>query len=60
MLTLALSFLLLVAGRENRARRASDVAGYATAALLLGYAIMALIAIGRWYLERSLGIDLPV
>jgi uncharacterized membrane protein len=60
VLTLALSFLILVYGRENRARRASDVAGFASIALLLGYAVMALIAVGRWYLERSLGIVLPV
>lgn len=60
VLTLSLSFLILVYGRENRARRASDVAGFATAALLLGYAVMALIAVGRWYLERSLGVDLPL
>jgi uncharacterized membrane protein len=60
VLTLALSFIILMAGRENRARRASDVAGSASAALLLGYAVMALIAVGRWYLERSLGIVLPV
>ena len=35
---LALSFLVLMYGRENRARRASDVAGFASGALLLGYA----------------------
>lgn len=60
ILALALTFLILLYGRENRARRPSDVAGYATAALLLGYAIMALIAAGRWYLEYSLGVELPV
>jgi uncharacterized membrane protein len=60
VLILALSFIVLMAGRENRARRASDVAGFASAALLLGYAVMAWIAVGRWYLETSLGIVLPV
>jgi uncharacterized membrane protein len=60
VLILALSFIVLMAGRENRAHRASDVAGFASAALLLGYAVMALIAVGRWYLETSLGIILPV
>jgi uncharacterized membrane protein len=60
VLILALSFLVLFAGRENRARRASDVAGFASAALLVGYAVMALIAFGRWYLETSLGIVLPM
>ncbi len=60
VLTLSLTFLILLYGRENRARRASDVAGFATAALFLGYAVMALIALGRWYLETTLGIELPV
>ena len=60
ILALALTFLILLYGRENRARRPADVAGFATAALLLGYAVMALIAAGRWYLESSLGIALPV
>lgn len=60
VLTLALTFLILLYGRENRASQPSDVAGFATAALVLGYAVMALIAVSRWYLESSLGIVLPV
>lgn len=60
VLTLALTLLILLYGRENRARRATDVAGFASVALLLGYAVMALIAVGRWYLETTLGIVLPV
>ncbi len=60
VLTLALTLLILIAGRENRARSATDLAGVASAALLLGYAVMALIAIGRWYLETSLGVVLPL
>jgi len=60
VLTLALTMLILCFGRENRARHATDVAGFASVALILGYAVMALIAIGRWYLETTLGIVLPL
>lgn len=60
VLTLALTLLILLYGRENRARRTTDVAGFASVALLLGYAVMALIAVGRWYLETTLGIVLPL
>jgi len=60
VLTLTLTSLILIYQRENRARRPADVAGFATAALLLGFAIMALIAVGRWYLEKTLGVELPI
>jgi uncharacterized membrane protein len=60
VLLLSLTSLILIYGRENRARRPADIAGFATAALLLGYAIMALIAVGRWYLETTLGLELPL
>ncbi len=59
VLMLSLSLLTLITGRENRAQQATDIAGFATIALLLGYAVMALIAIGRWYLEANLGVVLP-
>lgn len=60
VLTLALALLTLLYGRENRARQATDLAGFASVALLLGYAVMALIAVGRWYLETTLGVVLPL
>jgi uncharacterized membrane protein len=60
VLTLCLTSLILIRRRENRAHRPADVAGSAATSLLLAYAIMALIAVGRWYLERSLGFELPV
>lgn len=60
VMLLSLASLILIYGRENRARRPADVAGFASAALLLGYAVMALIAVGRWYLELSLGVELPL
>jgi hypothetical protein len=60
VLLLSLSSLVLLYRRENRAHRPADVAGFASAALLLGYAVMALIAVGRWYLETTLGIELPL
>lgn len=60
VLILALTTLTLLRGHENRARNVRDVAGSASIALLIGYAVMALIAVGRWYLERSLGVRLPV
>jgi uncharacterized membrane protein len=59
VLTLALCFLTLAYGRENRAARPADLAGFATLALVLGYAVMALIAAARFYLELSLGVTLP-
>jgi hypothetical protein len=59
VLTLALCFLILAYGRENRAARPADLAGFATLALVLGYAVMALIAAARFYLELSLGVTLP-
>lgn len=55
-LILSLSMLTLIRGRENRAERASEVAGTAVAALLIAYIAIALIAIGRWYLETVLGL----
>ncbi len=60
VLLLSLTTLVLLYGRENRARRPADVAGLASVALLLGYAVMALIAVGRWYLESRLGVELPL
>jgi uncharacterized membrane protein len=60
VLILSLTSLILLYRRENRAQRPADVAGFATAALLLGFAIMALIAVGRWYLETTLGVELPL
>ena len=60
VLLLSLSSLILLYRRENRARRPADVAGFASAALLLSYAVMALIAVGRWYLETTLGVELPL
>ena len=60
VLILALTTLTLLRGRENRAERPRDLAGSASVALLLGYVVMAAIALGRWYLERSLGVQLPL
>ena len=60
VMLLSLASLILIYGRENRAQRPADVAGFASAALLLGYAVMALIAVGRWYLELTLGLELPL
>lgn len=60
VLLLSLASLILIYGRENRFRHPAEVAGFASAALLLGYAVMALIAVGRWYLETTLGIELPL
>ncbi len=60
VLILALTTLTLVRGQENRAERLRDVAGSASVALLIGYLVMAAIALGRWYLERSLGVPLPL
>ncbi len=60
MLILALTTLTLLRGQENRAERLRDVAGPASIALLIGYVVMAAIALGRWYLERSLGVQLPL
>jgi uncharacterized membrane protein len=60
VLALSLTSLILIYRRENRAHRPADIAGFASAALLLGYAIMALIAVGRWYLETTLGVELPL
>ena len=52
VLTLALTFLVLAYGREGRFARPADLAGFASAALLLGYAALALIAAARFLLER--------
>jgi uncharacterized membrane protein len=52
VLALALVFLVLAYGRENRFARPAEVAGFASAALLLGYAALALIAAARFLLER--------
>jgi uncharacterized membrane protein len=60
VLILALTTLTLLRGQENRADRPRDVAGPACVALLIGYVVMAAIALGRWYLERSLGVVLPL
>jgi hypothetical protein len=60
VLILALTTLTLLRGQENRAEHLRDVAGSASVALLIGYAVMAAIALGRWYLERSLGVQLPL
>ncbi len=60
VLLLALTTLTLLRGQENRAERPRDIAGSASVALLLGYIVMAAIALGRWYLERSLGVQLPL
>jgi uncharacterized membrane protein len=60
VLILALTTLTLLRGQENRAERLRDVAGSASVALLIGYVVMAAIALGRWYLERSLGVPLPL
>lgn len=56
---LALVVLVLLYGRENRFQRPADLAGFATTALLIGYAVMALIAAGRFYLELALGVRMP-
>ena len=58
-LAIALALLVLVYGRENRFARPADLAGFASAALLLGYAAMALLAALRFYLERVVGLALP-
>lgn len=58
VLALALTFLVLAYGRENRFTGPAGVAGFASAALLLGYATMALIAAGRFYLERFIDTSL--
>ena len=55
--TLALALLVLLLGREGRYTRPADVAGLASAALLLGYAALALIAGGRFYLEHVVGMS---
>lgn len=60
VLLLALTTLTLLRGQANRAERLRDVAGSASVALLIGYVVMAAIALGRWYLERSLGVQLPL
>lgn len=60
ILILTLTTLVLLYGRENRFPRPTDVAGHASAALVIGYLIMALIAVGRWYLETTLGVELPL
>ncbi len=60
VLILALTTLTLLRGQENRAERLRDVAGPASIALLIGYVVMAAIALGRWYLEHSLGVQLPL
>ncbi len=54
--TLALALLVLLLGREGRYARLADTAGLASAALLLGYAALALIAAGRFYLEHVVGM----
>ena len=54
--TLALALLVLLLGREGRYARLADVAGVASGALLLGYAALALIAAGRFYLEHVVGM----
>ena len=54
--TLALALLVLLLGREGRYARLADVAGVGSAALLLGYAALALIAAGRFYLEHVTGM----
>ncbi len=58
-LAIALALLVLVYGRENRFARPADLAGFASAALLLGYAAMALLAALRFYLEHIVGLALP-
>ena len=55
VLTLALLLLVLLYGRENRFERLPDLAGFATAALLLSYATLGLIAAARFSLEQLLG-----
>lgn len=60
VLILALTTVTLLRGHDSRARSPRDLAGSASIALLLGYAVMALLAVGRWYLERSLGVQLPL
>lgn len=52
VLVLALTFLVLAYGREGRFARPADLAGFASVALLLGYATLALIAAARFLLER--------
>ena len=53
--SLALAFVLLVGRRENRARTVRQLAGPATAALLIAYLIMGVSAGGRFLLEATLG-----
>ena len=60
VLILALTTLTLLRGQENRAERLRDVVGSASLALVIGYVVMAAIALGRWYLERSLGVPFPL
>ncbi len=59
VLAIALAMLVLIYGRENRFTRPADLAGFASAALLLGYAAMATLAALRFYLERVVGLALP-
>lgn len=50
--TLVLALLVLALGRENRFTRSADLAGLASVALLLAYVALALLASGRFVLER--------
>lgn len=54
---LALVFLLLVARRDGRARRLSDVAAPATLALWTAFVVIGALAGGRFLLEAALGIS---
>lgn len=50
--TLVLALLVLTLGRENRCTRSAELAGLASVALLLAYVALALLASGRFLLER--------
>jgi uncharacterized membrane protein len=54
---LGLAFVLLIGKRENQAASTRQLAGPATAALLIAFAVMALTSGGRFLLEAAYGIS---
>ena len=54
---LSLAFVLLIGKRENQASTTSQLAGPASAALLIAFAVMALTSGGRFILEAAYGIS---
>jgi uncharacterized membrane protein len=54
---LSLAFVLLIGKRENQASSTTQLAGPASAALLIAFAVMALTSGGRFLLEAAYGIS---